>query len=215
MADKRIQLTVGGRFQQVNSENFNVVTGAPTSSYGQNALSPAVAVLVKPRENVSVYANYIQGLEQGDTVGPNFANAGTVFLPYKTTQYEAGVKVDWGKLTTTVSLFQITPRRMLPDWTRIDLGFRYAFDNPAASGRPLVARFNVENVFDNDYWASGSSGVLALGAPRTFRLALTADFRTRITGPRTDALPARPLAAVARPDRPVLYLVLHSLREDE
>jgi iron complex outermembrane receptor protein len=278
MADKRIQLTVGGRFQQVNSENFNVVTGAQTSSYGQNALSPAVAVLVKPRQNVSVYGNFIQGLEQGDTVGPNFANAGTVFPPYKTTQYEAGVKVDWGKLTTTVSLFQITrpttitdvatntvipagerrnrglelnffgepidsvrllggvmfleavlartqggltdgwiaptspgvqfniagewdlpfvrgltvtgrvtytgaqyidttyPRRMLPDWTRVDLGFRYAFDNPAAPGRPLVARFNVENVFDNDYWASGSSGVLALGAPRTFRLALTADF---------------------------------------
>jgi len=278
MAEKRIQLTVGGRFQQVSAENFNVVTGAQTSSYSQNAFSPAVAVLVKPRENVSVYGNFIQGLEQGDTVGPTFANAGTVFPPYKTTQYEAGVKVDWGKLTTTASIFQITrpttitdvatntvlpagerrnrglelnlfgepvdsvrllggvmfleavlartqggltdgwiaptspgmqfniagewdlsfvrgltvsgrvtytgaqyidttfPRRSLPAWTRLDLGFRYAFDNPVAAGRPLIARFNVENVLDNDYWASGSSAVLALGAPRTFRLALTADF---------------------------------------
>jgi iron complex outermembrane receptor protein len=83
-----------------------------------------------------------------------------------------------GRVTYTGAQYIDTtyPRRMLPDWTRLDLGLRYIFDNPAASGRPLVARFNVENVFDNDYWASGSSGVLALGVPRTFHLALTADF---------------------------------------
>ena len=31
-----------------------------------------------------------------------------IFAPYKSTQYEVGVKVDWGKLTTTASLFQIS-----------------------------------------------------------------------------------------------------------
>jgi iron complex outermembrane receptor protein len=47
------------------------------------------------------------------------------------------------------------PRRSLPDWTRFDLGVRYAFDNPAAVGKLLVARFNVENVLDTNYWAGG------------------------------------------------------------
>jgi iron complex outermembrane receptor protein len=70
-----------------------------------------------------------------------------------------------------------TPRRMLPEWTRFDVGARYAFVNPGAPGKVLVARFNVENVLDNNYWAGGSGATLLnLGAPRTFRLAMTADF---------------------------------------
>jgi outer membrane receptor protein involved in Fe transport len=41
----------------------------------------------------------------------------------------------------------------------------------------LVARFNVENVLDADYWASSfGPTILSLGTPRTFRLSLTADF---------------------------------------
>lgn len=278
-ADKRIQLTAGVRLQQVQVTNYALATGAVTTGYDQSAVSPSVTLVFKPWENVSFYGNYIQGLQPGTTVGPTFANAGTVFSPYKSTQYEVGVKVDWGKLTTTASLFQITqpsvltdvasntqylggeqknqglelnffgevtegfrvlggamflnpvltktpggltdgwiapsspqvqlnlasewdlpfvrgltlngriiytgaqyydtlfPRRVIPEWTRFDLGLRYAFDNPAAKGNPLVARFNVENVLDNNYWAGGGSATsLMVGAPRTFRLALTADF---------------------------------------
>lgn len=69
------------------------------------------------------------------------------------------------------------PRRSLPEWTRFDLGARYTFENPAAKGKVLVARFNVENLLDADYWEGGASvSQLSLGAPRTFRLSLTADF---------------------------------------
>ena len=96
-AGKRIQLTVGARLQQVQASNFNTTTGAQTSNYNQSALSPSVALVFKPWENVSVYGNFIQGLQQGTIVGPTFANAGEVFPPFKSTQYEAGVKVDWGK----------------------------------------------------------------------------------------------------------------------
>jgi outer membrane receptor protein involved in Fe transport len=36
---------------------------------------------------------------------------------------------------------------------------------------------NVDNLLDTNYWAGGSSvSSLYLGAPRTFRLSLTADF---------------------------------------
>jgi iron complex outermembrane recepter protein len=113
--DKRIQLTVGGRLQQVQAANFNTTTGAQTSSYDQSAFSPAVALVVKPLENVSLYGNYIQGLQQGIIVPAGFANAGEVFPPYVSTQYETGVKVDWGRFTTTVSLFQISQPSILTD----------------------------------------------------------------------------------------------------
>jgi iron complex outermembrane receptor protein len=107
-ADKRIQLTVGARLQRVTANTFNATTGALTSTLDQNALSPAVALVVKPWSNVSVYGNFIQGLQQGTIVAAGFANAGSILPPFKASQFEFGVKVDWGTLTTTLSAYQIT-----------------------------------------------------------------------------------------------------------
>lgn len=114
-ANKRIQLTVGGRLQRVTATNFNPTTGAQTDSYDQSALTPAVALIFKPWENVSLYGNFIQGLRPGVVVGSTFTNAGQVFPPYKSTQFEAGVKVDLGRFTTTLSLFQITQPSTITD----------------------------------------------------------------------------------------------------
>ncbi len=91
------------------------MTGAPTTSYNQGALSPSAALIVKPLKNVSLYGNFIQGLQQGAVVAVPFANAGEVLPPYKSTQYEIGVKTDWGKLTTTLSAFQISQPTLLTD----------------------------------------------------------------------------------------------------
>jgi iron complex outermembrane receptor protein len=278
-ADKRVQLTVGARLQQVASTNYNRFTGVPTASYDQTALTPSVALVLQPFwQNVSFYGNWIQGLQQGTVVCTTYSNAGEVFPPYKTTQYEAGVKVDWGRLTTTASLFQISqpstivnvatntlfvggeqrnqglelnffgelsegvrvlggamflsgvlsktqggltdgwiapftpgaqcniggewdtpfargltllsrftytgaqyidatwPRRMLPEWTRLDLGARYTFERLSPTGKPVTIRLNVENVLDNNYWIGTAVDSLMVAAPRTFRLALTSDF---------------------------------------
>ena len=40
-------------------------------------------------------------------VSGNFSNVGTVFPPSRTTQAETGVKIDAGRFTTTLSLFEI------------------------------------------------------------------------------------------------------------
>jgi len=107
-ADKRVQLTVGARWQRVATANYAAVTGVTSSYYDQSAISPSAALVFKPWSNVSIYGNFIQGLSPGIIVAPPFTNAGELFPPYKTTQYEAGIKVDWGKFTTTASLFQIS-----------------------------------------------------------------------------------------------------------
>jgi iron complex outermembrane receptor protein len=63
----------------------------------------------------------------------------------------------------------------IPNWTRFDAGVRYTFER--ADGKPLALRFNVENLFDLNYWAAASSNFgLSMGAPRTFLLSLTAAF---------------------------------------
>lgn len=111
--EERVQLTVGVRRQQVTQDNFDTSTGLVSSSYDQGAWSPAYALVVKPLENVSLYANYIEGLQQGAVVGSAYGNAGQVFPPFQSKQIETGVKVDWGRLTTTMSLFEITQPSMI------------------------------------------------------------------------------------------------------
>ena len=103
----QVQLTVGLRRQEVLSDSFNVKTGARTSRYDAAATTPAVALLVKAARNVSLYANYIEGLSQGATAPMTAANAGEVFAPYKSKQMEAGVKVDLGEFAHTLSVYEI------------------------------------------------------------------------------------------------------------
>ncbi|SFV05660.1 iron complex outermembrane recepter protein [Bradyrhizobium arachidis] len=105
---ERLQLTVGVRQQGVKSNNYNTTTGAVTASYDQTAFTPMVGVVVKPWSNVSLYANYIEGLSKGDIAPTTASNSGEVLTPYFSKQKEAGVKIDFGMLATTISLFEIT-----------------------------------------------------------------------------------------------------------
>ncbi len=127
--DERIQFIFGGRLQRVQTTNFSNVTGAVTAYYDQSAFSPALGFIVKPWDNVSIYGNWIQGLQQGPTAPAGTVNAGQMFAPMKTTQYEVGAKVDFGKFATTLSLFQI--------------------DQPSGFTNPSTATFGVDGVQRN------------------------------------------------------------------
>ncbi|HVZ07814.1 TonB-dependent receptor [Rhodopila sp.] len=106
--DQRVSLIWGLRQQEIASRNYSSSTGALTSKYDKGALTPSVGLVVKPWRNVSLYTSYIQGLQQGGIVGIAYANAGQVLPPFVSKQYEVGAKVDWGTVTSTLALFQIT-----------------------------------------------------------------------------------------------------------
>lgn len=108
MFDQRVLLTLGVRVQQVESDNFDASTGALTQHYDKRATTPLIGLVVKPRHDVSLYANYIEGLSKGDVAPSTASNAGEVLAPYRSRQGELGVKIDHGALTTTASIFQIT-----------------------------------------------------------------------------------------------------------
>ncbi|MBS0986071.1 TonB-dependent receptor [Acetobacter thailandicus] len=105
---KRIQVTAGLRVQRVQSASFNTTTGMATSRYDRTAISPSVLAVFKPMKNLSIYGNWIQGLQQGSVVGTNYANAGEIFAPYKSTQYEVGAKYDLKRFIVSADVFQIT-----------------------------------------------------------------------------------------------------------
>lgn len=106
--DERVRLTLGLRKQFVESTY--------SGGYKENALTPMVGLVLKPREDLSLYANYVEGLLQGfmvnDATSPD---NGSVFPPYKTRQYEIGLKRDFGDLATTLSLYQIAQPSQLMD----------------------------------------------------------------------------------------------------
>lgn len=109
----RVQFTAGVRRQTAgvdnDSTNFLLATHE-VSSTEDSVWSPAYALLIKPWQHVSLYANYIEGIKTGRTVPSltgDYANAGQVFPPYQTEQKEIGVKFDFGRISTTVAAFDI------------------------------------------------------------------------------------------------------------
>ena len=105
--DERIQLMLGIRQQRIATIDFSPVTGLPTSSSDKSAQPPMVGLVVKPWQNVSLYANYVQGLSKGETAPQAAVNAGQVLPPYIATQFEAGIKADFGQIGATLAAFQI------------------------------------------------------------------------------------------------------------
>ncbi|WP_420994170.1 TonB-dependent siderophore receptor [Cupriavidus sp. 30B13] len=116
-AGERVLLTAGVRAQRVQTKTFSSTTGAQTADYDKSALTPALGLVVKPfGPQWSLYANYIEGLSQGDTVTDTGArNFGQVFAPYKSKQVEAGAKWDTGEIANTLSVFQVSKPSMLKD----------------------------------------------------------------------------------------------------
>lgn len=76
--------------------------------YEDTVTTPTMALIYKPVPSTSIYASYLEGLEQGGTA-PNTANNPNEQLePVTAEQTEVGVKTEWfnGSLITTAALFE-------------------------------------------------------------------------------------------------------------
>ena len=105
--DERILLTAGIRRQNIDTKSFSNRNGIRTSQYDKSANTPAVGLLVKPWNFMSLYGNYIEGLETGRTAPNSAVNAGEQLPPSETEQVEFGVKFDLDGLGLTAGVFQI------------------------------------------------------------------------------------------------------------
>lgn len=102
-----------------------------------------------PKTSISLYGEYDLPWIEGLTATGRVVHSGSTYFNAANT-----LKVD--------------------DWTRVDLGARYKFERE--NGKPIEIRANVENVFDENYWASSARSFLAAGASRTFTLSASFDF---------------------------------------
>ncbi|MFP4281516.1 MAG: TonB-dependent receptor [Opitutales bacterium] len=89
-----------------------------------------------------------------------------------------GLTFDGRVLYTSSQYADAANTQEVPSWNRLDLGVRY--DVHLGGDRTLTLRGRVENVADEDYWASAGgfpgAGYLTVGAPRTLLLSGTVQF---------------------------------------
>lgn len=108
--DERLQLTLGARRQTVTVRNYSY-TGAedPTTRFDAQKVTPVYGLLVKPWQNVSLYANHIEALQSGPVApsGADIVNAGTVAGIVVSKQNEVGIKADFGRISGSLALFEI------------------------------------------------------------------------------------------------------------
>lgn len=110
--DDRLELTIGGRYQDVRSEGFNTRPAAGPAGfrnylYQEARFSPAVAATYKLQDNFSLYANYVEALTEGAIAPATASNAGQIFPPFVNKQKEVGLKYDTGSAMLTAALFEI------------------------------------------------------------------------------------------------------------
>ena len=137
-------------------------------------------------KEVSFYGNFIQALEQGQDAGAGLANAGQVFPPFVSTQFEAGTKLDLGNFGATLSAFQITrpssfinpiSNSLVVDGQQRNRGIEFTmFGEPLPGLRP-IGGFSVLDAIQTNTLNGTNNGKYAAGVP-TFQANVGLDWET-------------------------------------
>lgn len=114
LMDDRLLITLGARYQTIRTRTYDYNTGAPSPDvYDSDAVTPVAAVVFKPTDRVSLYANYAEALIPGKIApavvnGVAVENAGEVLDPFIGEQVELGAKYDAGTFGGSLSVFRST-----------------------------------------------------------------------------------------------------------
>ncbi|MDH4415842.1 MAG: TonB-dependent receptor [Acidovorax sp.] len=111
LLNNRLLLTAGLRHQKIEIANYAYGTAVQTDRYDHSRTSPLLAAVYKVDKGLSVYANYVEGLSQGQTAPSTAANRGEMLAPYVSKQKEVGAKFDGGRVGGSVALFSTTKPR--------------------------------------------------------------------------------------------------------
>ncbi|MFL9855509.1 TonB-dependent siderophore receptor [Paraburkholderia madseniana] len=134
----RLSALVGVRYTQYREHVYDT-SGAVSSQYSADPVTPTFALMFKTDPYSTVYASYVESLEQGGAASNTNLNYPDTFGPLKSKQYEVGFKTDHSKWGANLALF------------RVDQGYNYT---------------NSANIFVQDgtkrYTGVDASGWLAL-----------------------------------------------------
>lgn len=103
--DDRVLLTLGARYQEFEVDDRP--DGSDNNRYSDQRVSPAIGVVYKATDSLSLYANHIEALQDGGTAPFGADNQGQSLGIAHAKQNEIGAKLDYGNVGGGISLFQI------------------------------------------------------------------------------------------------------------
>lgn len=105
---EKIQAVLGVRRSDYESVLSNATAARPVPTvYSAKKTSPSAALIYKPAPWASLYASYLEGLEEGGVAPSNNVNAFEILPPAKTRQSELGAKAERFGVVASVAYFQI------------------------------------------------------------------------------------------------------------
>ncbi len=94
---------IGLRHSDYRTRNYS---GAGTT-YDKTAVTPTLAAIWKPAAGTSVYASFVEALEEGSSAPTGSVNENQVFSPLKSRQLELGAKRQAGIWSAEAALFRV------------------------------------------------------------------------------------------------------------
>lgn len=108
----RLSALLGVRYTQYR-ESIYSPDGGVASQYSANPTTPTLAVMFKTDAYSTLYASYVESLQQGGAASNTNVNYPQTFGPLRSKQYEVGFKTDHRGWGANVALF------------RVDKGYEY------------------------------------------------------------------------------------------
>jgi iron complex outermembrane recepter protein len=137
------RIMLGARWQLLAGlRSASYSNTSPVARYSASKTSPNLSVLFKPTPDTSVYASYLEGLEETGTAPANRANSGEILPPAVNKQKEVGIKSRaLGNLLTQLALFQIDrPQTSIDAGNRFILGGKSRYRGLEASASGEIGR---------------------------------------------------------------------------
>lgn len=172
--DNRLLFTVGLRHQKMEIANYDYGTGLQTDRYDQSRTSPLLAAVYKVNKGLSVYANYVEGLSQGQSAPSTATNRGEMLAPYVSKQKEVGIKFDAGRVGGSVALFSTTKPRAFLNTANLfstsgkdrHQGIELAVQGEATKGLRLLGGLTWLDAKQLTTGAAATDGQRVIGVPK-------------------------------------------------
>ena len=102
-----VSAVLTGSYSWLTTVNSSL-TNPVTSRSKDHGFSPSVSLIYKPAEALTFYATYANSLQQGDTAPAGTTNQNSILAPFRSKQYEVGVKLGLARIDLTLAAFQIS-----------------------------------------------------------------------------------------------------------
>ena len=122
LLDDSLLITLGLRHQTLKVDSISatvrfldtITPGGVVTTYDRSKTSPVAGVVYRLSRQLSVYGNYIEGLNKGDSLAAQNGLPARDLAPYASKQKEVGLKYDGGRLGFGASYFTTDkPRAVL------------------------------------------------------------------------------------------------------